>query len=158
MNFIIATSYDLENIRDRRLFRFFEILPGAVSWLTILSAIFFSWQQPFLVAIFILIFDIYWFFRGIYFAFHLHSSYRKMQEHQKTDWLEKLKIIPDWQKLYHLCLFSVCNEPLKVIKDAFQTLIEGDYPKDKMIIVLSVEEKYRQETESSINTSIVNFT
>jgi len=157
MNLRIATSHDLENPKDRRLFRFFEILPGAISWLTILLAIFFSWQQPFLVAIFILIFDIYWFFRGIYFAFHLHSSYKKMQEHQKTDWLGKLKEIPDWQKLYHLCLFTVCNEPLKVIKDAFQTLIDSDYPKDKMIIVLSAEEKYRQETESSINTISKEF-
>ncbi len=150
MNLRIASSKDLTDPKDRRLYRFLEILPGAVSWLTILLAIFFSWKQPFMVAIFILIFDIYWFFRGIYFAFHLHSSYRKMQESQRTNWKEKLQQIADWQKIYHLCIFTVCHEPLEVIRDAFKTLIESDYPKEKIIVVLSAEEKYRSETESSI--------
>jgi len=150
MNLRIANAKDLQDPKDQRLFRFLEILPGAVSWLTIILAVFLCWWQPLLIAFFILLFDLYWLFRAVYFAFHLHSSYKKMEEYQKIDWLEKVKEIPGWEGIFHLCLFTVCHEPLEVVRDGFLSLAKSDYPKEKIIVILSAEEKYRQATESTV--------
>jgi len=157
MNLKIATAQDLENHSERRLFHFLEILPGAVSWLTILLAVFLSWQQPFFIAVFILVFDLYWFFRAIYFSFHLHSSYRKMEEHKKIDWRTKVKQIRDWEEVYHLCLFTLCQEPWPVVRDAFLSLSQSDYPKEKIIVVLSAEEGYRSETQATVDKIQAEF-
>ncbi len=150
MNLEIAKAGDLTDPRDRRIYRFLEILPGAISWLTIFLAVFLSWKQPLLVAVFILIFDIYWLFRSIYFSFHLRASYKRMEQAKNTDWLEKLKQIPDWEKICHLCLLTLCKEPYEVVRDTFAALLNGDYPKEKIIIVLSAEERYKNLTQETV--------
>ncbi|MBI4359250.1 MAG: glycosyltransferase family 2 protein [Candidatus Nealsonbacteria bacterium] len=157
MNLKIATAQDLTDPSARRLFRFLEILPGAVSWLTIFLAIFLSWWQPFFVATFILVFDLYWFFRAIYFSFHLHSSYQKMEEHKKIDWLSRVKQIQGWEEIHHLCLFTLCREPLSVVRDAFLSLAQTDYPKEKILVVLSAEESCRSETQATVDKIQAEF-
>jgi hypothetical protein len=141
----VATAQDLTDPADRRLFRFLEMLPGLVSWLTIFLAILLSWQRPFLVAVFILAFDLYWLFRALYFSFHLHAGFRKMEEYKKIDWFSRVKQINDWQKIYHLCLFTLCDEPWEIVQESFRSLEKSDYPREKMIVVLSAEERTGQE-------------
>ncbi|MDP2930145.1 MAG: glycosyltransferase family 2 protein [bacterium] len=127
-----------------------EILPGALSWLTLASAVFFSWYAPFWVAIFILFFDFYWLVRALYSSLYFYSGYRKMEESKNTDWMEKLKSCPDWDKIYHLCLFTLYEESYEVVKDAFSALEKSDYPKEKIIVVLSAEESRRSKTQDTI--------
>ena len=110
MNLNIATARDLKDPRERRIYRFLEILPGALSWLTLVSAVFFSWYAPFWVAIFILFFDFYWLVRALYSSLYFYSGYRKMEESKNTDWMEKLKSCSEWDKIYHLCLFTLYEE------------------------------------------------
>jgi len=146
----IATAKDLENPADRRLFRFLEILPGFTSWLTLGLVVFLSWFQPLLVACFIISFDLYWFFRSVYFAFHLRSSSKRLEQAKNTDWLGKTKQILGWDEIYHVCFFSLCNESHEVVRDSFLALSNIDYPKDKIIVVLSAEQRYRQKTEDTV--------
>jgi len=46
---------------------------------------------PTAVAIFIILFDIYWLFKTIYLSFHLRATFSKMRRVSKINWLEKLK-------------------------------------------------------------------
>jgi hypothetical protein len=151
MNLRIATAQDLTDPRERRIFRFLEILPGATSWLTIILAIFLSWKEPFFIAVFILVYDIYWLIRAIYFYFHLRSGYQRMRNYQQTDWLAKLEEKKGWQEMYHLSIFTFCEEPWGIVKGTFQALVESDYPKEKMLVVLSAEGKYRSKTAATID-------
>lgn len=146
----VGCAKDLKDPKDRFLYRALEILPGLASWLTLILAVLFSWKLPFFVAIFILLFDLYWFLRAVYFSFHLYFGYKKMEEHKKIDWLSRTKLILGWEKIYHLCLFTLCDEPFEVVWDAFLALEKADYPKEKIIIVLSAEEKYRARTEETV--------
>jgi hypothetical protein len=146
----IATAQDLNDPRERRFFRFLEILPGAASWLTIILAVVLSWKAPFFMATFILVFDLYWLVRSIYFSFYLRLSYVKIGQAMKTDWQAKLKTLPGHDDIYHLCLFTLCHEPYSVVKAAFESLVKSDYSKEKMIVVLSAEEKYRQFTQEAV--------
>jgi len=146
----IGTASDLKDLKERKIYRIFEIFPGAISWLTLFLAIFFSWRAPFFVACFIILFVIYWFFRTVYLAFHLRAGFQRMKEHEKIDWiakLEKLKIencklkIKDWRDIYHLILLPNYKEPFEIIRESLESLIGADYPKNRMIVVVSFEER-----------------
>ncbi len=53
-----ARAADLENPRDRALYRALEIMPGVLAWTTLLAVIVLSFLAPTFVAIFIIAFDI----------------------------------------------------------------------------------------------------
>jgi len=46
--------------KDYILYRFFEMLPGLLSWGTIIGSVLLSWLLPLVMAVFIIIFDFYW--------------------------------------------------------------------------------------------------
>jgi len=145
----VGHASDLKNPKERALFRFFEMFPGLLSWGTLILAVLFSWLKPFWAATFIITFDIYWFFRTIYFSFHLRACYKRMREVEKINWLTKLKESKEtknrWEEIYHLILLPMYKEPLEVVRESFRALIKTDYPKEKMIVVLSVEERGGEE-------------
>jgi len=137
----VSKAADLENSKDRALFRLLEIFPGALSFLTLFLLIFLSWKKPFWVAIAVIVFIIFWLFRIIYFYFHLRSGFLKMKEHEKINWMEKLKEFSDWRDVYHLIVLPMYKEPLEIVRETFLSLENNDYPKDRMIIVLACEER-----------------
>lgn len=152
----IGKASDLENFKERIIYRFFEIFPGSLSWLILFLVVFLSWKKPFWVAIFIIFFDLFWLFRTIYFSLHLWAGYRKMKEHQKIDWLEKLnkldKVseklnIKNWKEIYQLVILPMYREPLEIMRESFNSLIKSDWPKERMIVVLGCEERARKEAE-----------
>lgn len=147
----IGRAIDLKNPRERFFFRFFEILPGGLSWGILFLFIFLSWFKPFWVAIFIIIFAVFWFLRTIRFSFYLWSGYKKMAKHEKINWLEKLNKlkIENWQDIYHLVVLPMYKEPLEIVRQTFRSLVKTDYPKDKIIIVLACEERTRDFIEKT---------
>jgi len=144
----VGKASDLKNPKERFLFRLFEILPGAISWLILLLIVFLSWSSPFLVAVFIIVFVVFWFLRTFYFSIHLWSGYKKMAENEKINWLEKLQTIPDWENIYHLVVVPMYKEPLEVVRDGLKSLVGTDYPKEKMIVVLACEERVKEFVQS----------
>jgi len=147
----IARSSDLKNFKERIIFRFLEILPGFLSWGTLFLVIILSWQKPVWIAIFIIAFDIYWLLRISYLSVYQIISYKKMKKNLKINWLEKLKKlkIKNWQNIYHLIILPMYKEGLEVVRDTLKTLKESNYPKDKMIIVLTAEERAGIEAQKS---------
>jgi len=137
----IGKSSDLKNRKERMLYRIFEIIPGAASWLTLFSLFFLSWFKPVWAAVFAICFVVYWLFRTIYFSFHLRTCYKKMKENEGIDWLGKLKKMGNRRDIFHLVVFPMHKEPLEIIRGSFKALLNSDWPKDKMIVILPYEEK-----------------
>jgi len=149
----VGFARDLRDSKDRRLFRFLEILPGVLSWATILIVIFLSWQRPIWVAFFIIIFDIYWLLKTLFLSFHQKVSFKRIRENLKTDWLkrlDKLRIencklkIENWRDVYHLVILPMYKEGLDVVRPTFQALVNSKYPLNKLIVVLGIEERAGQ--------------
>ncbi|MBZ9572077.1 hypothetical protein KJA15_01985 [Patescibacteria group bacterium] len=147
----VNRASDLKDSKERALFRFFEIFPGLISWGTLILVIILSWQKPFFVAIFIIFFVIYWFFRTIYLSFHLRSGFKRMKEHENTNWLERLNQLKNrnWKNIYHLIIFPMYKEPLEIARETFRALENTDYPKDKMIVVLACEERAGEKAKKT---------
>jgi len=123
--------------------RFFEILPGASAWLTLIILVLFSWQMPTVVVIFIVLYDLYWLLRIIYLFFHLQHSFFILKANLKIDWFEKLKndFNGQWEKIYQLVILPMYQEPYEVVAASFQSLCQTNYPKEKIIVVLATEER-----------------
>ena len=134
----IGFSRDLKNRKDKALFRFLEIMPGFLSWLTLFLVIFLSWKKPIWVVFFIIAFDIYWLLKTLFLSFHQRVSFAKMKKNLKIDWLERLKNLK-WSNVYHLIILPMYKERFDVIRSSFKSLINSRYPLDKMIVVLATE-------------------
>jgi len=144
----VSRASDLKDKKERVLFRFFEILPGFLSWSFLFLIVFFSWFRPVWVAVFAIIFSVFWFFRTIYFSFCLWVGYKKMKIQEKIDWQGELRRLPPgkWENIYHLVVIPMYKEPLEIVRDSFKCLEKTDYQKDKMIVVLACEERAREHT------------
>ncbi|MEK7076948.1 MAG: hypothetical protein AAB967_01820, partial [Patescibacteria group bacterium] len=106
------------------MYRFYETIPGILAWGTIALLFILSWIIPETMAIFIILFDIYWLLKTIYLSFHLRASFREMRKNLKIDWQSKLVqdanrkgqsiddkrlAISDWQSLYHVIILTMYN-------------------------------------------------
>lgn len=150
--------------RDRKLYRFLEILPGALAWLTLLFLLIFSYFKPVWVSFFIIAFDVYWLLLVIYLGLHLVASYCKLKKNMKVDWRKKcinlnkkskdaasnslIKKGKSWQEVVHLVILPTYNESLEVVRGCFEGIINDNYPLDKIIVVLAIEERAGETAQS----------
>jgi hypothetical protein len=155
MNYLkISKTGDLDNKKDRILYRFFEIIPGFLSWATLIILIVLSYLRPVWVAYFIIVFDVYWLLLVVYLGIHLLVSYKKLKENVKIDWREKCvelkkeNITPpginNWEDICHLVILPTYDESVDIIRSCFNGLISSGYPPDKMIVALGMEERAGQ--------------
>ena len=77
--------------RDRFYKRLFEIIPGLLTWTTIIGLSILAFIKPVWVAIFVITFDLYWVIRISYLTFLLVFAYRRLGKEKKIDWLKESK-------------------------------------------------------------------
>lgn len=139
--------------------RFWEIFPGAVTWTALISPFVLSFYWPAGVATFVIIFDLYWLYKSILMGYHLIAGYRNMKHDLKIDWLQKLhqlstdEFTPDWHKVYHAIIFATYKEEVETLIPSFQALVNSDFPKEKIILVLATEK--RDEERARKNAEIL---
>lgn len=119
--------------------RKWEILPGALVWATLFFSVVLSFVAPLIPIVFIIVFDLYWFFRIVYFTIFLFISWREYKQAMKHDWFADLQKLENWQRLHHLVFLPTYKEGVEIIRDTLRSIIATNYPKDKMIVVLAGE-------------------
>ena len=105
--------------KDKRIKRYLEIIPGAISWGIIIVLILLSIFNPVACAVSIIVFDFYWIIRTVYLSTLLVLAHRKLFQEKGKDWLSEcqgLDVKKDWSKLYHLIIFPVYKEGLGVLR------------------------------------------
>jgi hypothetical protein len=126
--------------RDRALYRVLEMLPAVLAWLTIVAAFFFSWQRPVWVAVFIIVFDLFWLIKTVFLSFHVRASWRRMQEHLAIDWEGRLKE-KKWDHLWQLVIVPSAGESAEVIHESLDSIAASSWPRERMMVVLALEDK-----------------
>jgi len=113
----VGRAADLKDPREKKIYRAFEILPGALVWATLIGMVFCSWLLPIFTAFFIIAFCIYWLLRTTHFAVHLTAAYFKMKENLTVDWPAKLDTLlaTDWKRIYQLVIFPMYREELRLL-------------------------------------------
>ncbi len=139
------------------MYRFFEILPGLLTWGTFLLLALLSFTQPILAALLVLLYSTYWVLRVLYFHFHLQSSFRQMRRNMSINWLDRVKSLTAnqqsqsiaWEEIYHLILLPMYKEPHSVVRETFITILQANYPTDKFIVVLGLESRGGEESQDT---------
>lgn len=108
-------------MEQTRLQRFLDIVPGALAWATLLMPFILAPFAPAVVAYFILIFSLYWFFKFLNFARHLLFGFKKMTKYMKTDWYERCKNLKNLKSsIAHLENIKDDPEALKDLKELYK--------------------------------------
>lgn len=120
--------------------RIAEVLPGALVWGVLLLLGVLSWQAPAAVAMFIVLYDLYWFVRIVYLFFHLQHSFWELRRNVKVDWMRKLREeIKGWERVRHLVILPIYREPYEVVHASVKSYADADYPKENIWLVLAAE-------------------
>ena len=71
--------------------RFFEAIPAILTWATLLGMVIASKFAPVWAAVFIIIFDTYWFFKTLFLSLHLRYAFNETKANLGINWLEEMK-------------------------------------------------------------------
>jgi hypothetical protein len=140
----IGRGDELEG-KNYLLYRFYEILPGFLSWSTILLALVCSWTHPMQTAIFIIAFDVFWLLKTVYLSLHLRTNWKRIIKHINTDWAEKLKSFKH-DHIYHMIMLPFYKEDESIVEKTVATLLECRYNTKKIIVVLAAEKRAGEES------------
>lgn len=120
--------------------RVLEAIPGLIVWCTFALALFASFFAPSLAVIFIIIFDVYWMLRVLYFIIHLMAAYGEYKRTLAVDWYVELQKLPNWERVYHVVMLPTYQEELPIVREALHVLTKSPYRADRFIVVLGGEE------------------
>ena len=134
----LGSSADLSGF-DRALYRALEMLPAILAWATIVLMFVASRFVPRTAAIFIIVFDLYWLIKTVFISFHVRSSWRRMQHHLALDWYERIKFLK-WDHVWQLVVLPTADEPKEIIRESLESLASCQWPRERMMIVLAVED------------------
>jgi hypothetical protein len=121
--------------------RALEILPGFISWNLILFPIWGAFVFPVHLAYFVLLFNVFWFYKSAFTAIAAIASHYKIQAAERFDWLSEVKVFKDWHKVHHIIIIPTVNEPIHILERTVESLKKQTWPSQQMTIVVAMEKK-----------------
>lgn len=91
---------ELPQGKRRPLYRFFEILPGALSYFLVIALFVISWLNPMLGAVYVLIVVAITFVKAVATAFRTIQGYEVMRRAERVDWARRLEDLEDPHATY----------------------------------------------------------
>lgn len=174
--------------QDRtRAYRFFEVLPGALSWLLLSLPLLLSLINVTLAAFFILGYILIYFIRSVAITIRALAGYRTMRQHEKIDWNALLDEVeagevagpdarhPKWHyknllrlrakppvvapgQLLHAVIVAVHRESRDVVEPTIQSIIDSDYDvKNKVIFIYAYEERGGEAVEEQAKELVAKY-
>lgn len=174
------TDLEIPFERDRKgHYRFFEILPGALSYTILLAPLWLSLISVTTATFAILGYLLIFFVRSVGYSLRAIAGYRTMKRHMALDWnalvddVEAGRIIsteivhPSWHQanldrltelgvvvkpseVVHAVVIATVNESREVLEPTIQSVIDGDYDSQKMILVMAYEGRAGQDAEDRV--------
>ncbi len=165
------TDIEIPYVEDRGWrYRFWEILPGFISWSILIAPFVFSIFNPNLFAVFILGYLLIWFSKGIAMSIRSIQGYRMLKRQQALNWqlliddleagesthprgknpawhlrnLSRLKEYPVFCKpseVYHAIIIATYNESRDTLEPTIQSVLDSNYDMKKVILILAYEER-----------------
>lgn len=136
---------------DRVIYRSLEIMPGLLSWGTIVLVVLLSIYAPIAAAYFIISFDLYWFLKTVYLSLHLRHNWKRLKYNLSVPWstmLENLK----YEHILHLVALPFYKEGIDVVEQTVEGILATQYDKKRIALVLALEERAGKEALDVANT------
>lgn len=154
----IGKATDLSG-RDRKIYRYLEIFPGLISILTLVVLIVLSYFKPVWVAYIIIAFSVYWLLLVCYYAIFLITSFFMLKKGVSSDWRQKCEELKQeevknkfpetslcrkdysWDQLRQVVILPLYQEDEDVIKGCLDSILNDNFPLDKIIVAITFEER-----------------
>lgn len=131
-------------LSDYQRYRLYEMIPGALIWLTLILGLTLSFFVPLPMMYIIIVFDIYWVLRVVYFSLYLVVSWSRFRKALKVNWFDKLvHTFPEWQKTKSVVFLPVATESVEVVRSTLKALQLSTFPPKKLFIVLAGEDRQK---------------
>lgn len=171
----------------KKSYRFFEILPGVLSWSLLFLPIILSLINVTVAAFFILGYILIYFTRAMAVSVRALAGYKTLRQHEKVDWnvlLDEVEagevtdaaaVRPKWHyenlrrlsvqpapvkpsELVHAVIVATYNELREIVEPTIQALIDGDYDvKKKVIFILAYEERGGERVEKQSEELVAKY-
>lgn len=174
------TDLEIPYEKDRHgWYRFFEMLPGLLSWSMLLLPFILSWINVRFAAFFILIYLLINFVRSIAGTSRAAQGYKAMKDHQKLPWEAMLRELdaahidphakrPVWHRravkrlsetpllmppgnVIHAVFIAVYKESRDVVEPTIKAVLESAFNMRQVILVIAYEERAGATTETLVH-------
>ena len=149
-------------------YRFFEILPGSLTYLLLLTPAILSLINVTVAALFIFIYILIYFARAVAFDIRILAGYRLMRAYAKLDWQELLVEVqagvvsdkkidrPQWHldnlkrlttqpsvvkpnDQIHAVILALYKESREIMEPTIQAIVDARFNTQKIILVIAYE-------------------
>jgi hypothetical protein len=127
-----------------RIQRTLEIIPGTLAWTTLIGMLVLSFTEPIWVAVFVIMFDIYWILRTIFITYYSIVAYKRLQRGRKIDWWERCQNI-EHPKEYARTI----SERIKLFKESLRE-VSFFSEKSKIKKELKALKEYQREVKNIV--------
>ncbi|QQG50306.1 MAG: glycosyltransferase family 2 protein [Candidatus Berkelbacteria bacterium] len=126
--------------------RLWEVIPGFMTWSTIILLLLFSFSEPYIVATIVMIYSIYWLIRIFIMTGFLIAGFVRYRREIAIDWQQRLKTeFPlREEELYHLAIVPSYKEDISILRHTLDSIRRSHYSHRKMIVVLAFEERDKE--------------
>lgn len=131
-----------------RKYRLLEMIPGTLTWTTLICVFTFSFLFPVHMMFFVIAFDFYWMIKVIYISTFLVISFRKYKMTMKKDWHAETSAHAKYDDMYHLVMIPNSSESREVVETTMASLAKSTFPIERIIIAFAAEERYPSSVEN----------
>jgi hypothetical protein len=181
------TDIEIPFEKDRHgWYRFFEILPGSLSWLLLFMPLILSFINVTAAVFFILAYLLIYFVRSLSYSARAIAGYRTMKQHMRLDWNVLLADVetgeaakdsterPSWHyanlerlggrpgrfkpsELTHAVIIATVHESREVLEPTIKSVLSSDYPMDKIVLIIAYEGRAGDVAEQRVQQLIKDY-
>jgi cellulose synthase/poly-beta-1,6-N-acetylglucosamine synthase-like glycosyltransferase len=180
------TDIEIPYKEDRgKRYRFFEILPGVLSWTMLFVPLILSLINVTFAALFVLIYLLINFTRSIAAAIRVLHGFSTMRKHQKLDWqvlvdelqtgeIDAKASRPKWHydnllrlstspmvvkpdEVLHAVMIATYNEAREVIEPTIQSVLNSEYDPKKVIFILAYEQRGGERVQKQSEELVAKY-
>ncbi len=162
-----------EKDRGRR-YRFFEMLPGLVTWSIFILPFVISFFAPHIFVFITIFYILLWFVKSMGMLLRNVQGLRNMERFKKMDWQGMVadlqhgavpdeRVAPDWHSgnlsrvgaikpddVIHAIFIATYNETREVLEPTIQSVIDSHYDMKKVILVVAYEGRDGAQAEKPV--------
>lgn len=171
--------------RGRR-YRFFEMIPGLLSWSILITPVILSIVNPVLCVLIIILYLLLWFVKSAGLTIRSIQGFRVINQSMRLPWPQMLEEIqqlrisqpskhtPTWhyenvrrlqegkpvirpEEVYHAIIIAAYNETREVIEPTVQSILDSDYDMSKVIVVFAYEERDGAQAEPAVQAMMSTY-
>lgn len=167
-------------------YRFFEVLPGLMTWLILILPFVLSLINPVLCVLLVIVYLLLWFVKSVGLTIRSLQGYKVIQDQMKLPWPQMLqelenrksvqqdKHIPAWHyenirhlqeknpavepnDMVHAIVIAAYNETRDVLEPTIQSVLKSEYDMEKVVLVFAYEGRDGAQSEQAVTELVKEY-